>query len=115
MADAFNTQEYHPTLVITNALGAAAPVDGVPVWASSDSTVIDVVAAADGMSAVAACVAPGVARLTATADADMGAGVATLTIVSEDINVTLDPANQASVMTMTLGAAVPKGTPVVLV
>jgi hypothetical protein len=112
MADALNTQEYHPTLVITNAAGAPAPVDGAPVWASSDETVISVVAAAGGMSAVAACVAPGVARLTASADADMGTGVTTLTIVSEDINVTLDPANQASVMTMTLGTPVAKGTPV---
>ena len=108
MATAFNTQQFDATLAITNAAGAAATVDGVPVWASSDATVLTVTAAADGMSAIIPCVAPGTARVTVTADADMGAGIVTITGVSEDIVVTLDPANAASVVTLTLGPAVAK-------
>ena len=108
MADALNTQQFNAALSITNAAGQPAPVDGVPVWASSDETVLAVTAAADGMSAVVACVAPGTARVTVNADADMGAGTVNITGVSEDINVTVDPANQASIVSITLGAPVPK-------
>jgi len=92
------------TLAITNAAGNPATVDGVPVWASSDETVIVAAAAADGMSAVITTVAPGTARVTVTADADLGAGTTTLTGVTEDLVVTLGPSSQASVMTLTLGA-----------
>jgi len=109
MADLTTAQQFAPTLSITNAHGNPAPVDGVPVWATSDATVITVTAAADGMSAVVSSVAPGgPARVTVTADADTGAGVATITGVSDDINVTLDPSDQASVMSITLGPAMPK-------
>jgi hypothetical protein len=109
MADLTTAEQFNPTLVITNTAGDPAPVDGVPVWATSDATVISVTAAADGMSAVVASVAPGgPARVTVTADADLGTGVTTITGVSEDINVTQDPASMASVMTINLGPAVPK-------
>jgi hypothetical protein len=108
MASMNTSQQVSATLAITNAAGAAAPVDGVPVWASSDETVVSLTVAADGMSAVAPAVAPGTARITVTADADLGAGVVTITGVSEDIIVVVDPANLASVMTLTLGPAVPK-------
>jgi hypothetical protein len=54
-------------------------VDGVPVWASSDETVVTVAPAADGMSAVASGVAPGTGRVVVTADADLGAGVTNIT------------------------------------
>jgi len=67
--------------------GKPALVDGVPVWASSDETVITVTAASDGMSAVAVGVAPGSARVVVTADADLGAGVTDLT-GTLDFNVT---------------------------
>lgn len=108
MADAFNTQQFNATLTITNAAGQPAPVDGTPVWASSDETVLAVVAGPDGMTCVVACVAPGIARVTVTVDADLGVGTTTITGVSEDINVTLDPANLASIVSITLGAPVPK-------
>jgi hypothetical protein len=108
MANLNTSQQVPATLAITNAAGQPAPVDGVPVWASSDETVILVTPAADGMSAVAAAVAPGTGRITVTADADTGAGVTTITGVSEDIIVVVDPANAASIMTLTLGAPVPK-------
>lgn len=114
----FNTSQQCPvTLVITNAAGNPAQVQGAPTWATSDATVITVTPAADGMSAVVASVAPGgPARITVSADADLGAGVSTITGVSEDITIVEDPANQASVMTLTLGApeakpAAPPATP----
>ena len=80
-----------------------AKVDGVPVWASSDETVLLVTPAVDGMSAVVDTVAPGTARITVTADADLGAGVKTLTGVSEDIVVELGTLGMASTMTLSLG------------
>jgi hypothetical protein len=108
MADLTTAQQFNVTLTITDTAGNPAPVDGVPVWATSDATVVAVTAAADGMSAVAPGIAAGVARLTVTADADLGSGVQTITGVSEDINVTIDPSQMASVMTLNLGAPVPK-------
>ena len=95
-------------LTITNAAGAPAAVDGVPVWASSDETVLRATAAADGMSGVVDTVGPGTARISITADADLGAGTTTITGVSEDVIVTLGPSAQASVMTLNLGAPVAK-------
>lgn len=82
-----------------------ARVDGVPVWASSDETVLKVTPADDGMSALIETVAPGgPARVTVTGDADLGEGVLTLTGVTEDINVAQGPAGQATTFTLGLTA-----------
>lgn len=104
------TDQHFPTvsLSIKNARGQDAPVDGVPVWASSDETVLTVTAAGDGMSAVVDTVGPGTARISVTADADVGAGVVEIVGVSEDVNVTIGPNTQASVMTLDLGAPAEK-------
>jgi hypothetical protein len=96
------------TLAITNNRGQPAPVDGVPLWASSDETIIMVTPSGDGMSAVIDTVANGTARVTVTADADLGAGTVSLTGVSEDIVVTIGPNSLASVMTLSLGAPADK-------
>jgi hypothetical protein len=57
-------------------MGNMTTVDGIPVWASSDETVMTVVAADDGMSAVVSAAGPlGQAQLSLTADARMGADV----------------------------------------
>lgn len=95
-------------LTITDKGGKPAKVDGVPVWASSDATVLAVTPAADGMSAVVDTVAVGTARVSVKADADMGAGVMEITGVSEDVNVTLGTAHQASMMVLSLGSPVDK-------
>jgi hypothetical protein len=109
MADITTDQNYpNVVLTITNSAGNPAPVDGVPVWASSDPTVISVTPNPDGMSALIDTVAPGVGRVTVTADADTGAGVVTLTGVTEDINVTQGTSGQATLMTLELGAPVDK-------
>lgn len=89
------------TLTITDSKGRPAAVDGVPVWASSDDTVLAVTPAADGMSAAVDTVAPGTARVTVSADADLGAGTVPITGVSEDVNVT--SGNVASVVSLSLG------------
>jgi hypothetical protein len=109
MAD-INTDQSYPNvaLAITDTKGRVARVDGVPVWASSDETVLTVVPAADGMSAAVDTVAPGVARITVTADADLGEGVIEITGVSEDVNVVLGPSSQATTLALNLGEPVAK-------
>jgi len=107
--DAFTGQIFkdaagnNPSLTITNAAGAPAAVDGAPVWGSSDDTVLSVVAAADGMSAEIRTVGTGTARISGSADADLGSGVVPLTFVSEDVVVTTNPNAMASVVTLSLG------------
>jgi hypothetical protein len=59
--------------------GNPATVDGMPVWASSDDTILSVIASADGMSATVSAVGPaGQAQVSVTADADLGAGTVEL-------------------------------------
>lgn len=109
MADITTDQRYdNVSIAITNSRGDPASVDGAPVWASSDETVLTVTAAADGMSAVVDTVAPGTARISVTADADLGAGTRTITGVSEDVNVTLGASSQASNFQFTFGPPVDK-------
>jgi hypothetical protein len=97
-------------LVITDANGAPAAVDGAPVWTSSDETVVVAVASADGLTGTINSVAVGTARVTVTADADLGSGVVPLSFTFEDINVTLDPRDvpMAANITAVLPAAVDK-------
>jgi hypothetical protein len=109
MAD-INTDQNFPNaaLAITDARGRPAKVEGVPVWASSDETVLSVTAAADGMSAVVDTVAAGTARITVSADADLGAGVVEITGVSEDVNVTIGPGSTATTIALNLGTPADK-------
>jgi hypothetical protein len=89
-----------------------AVVDGVPVWASSDETVIRATVNADGMGGNVEGVAEGgPARIVVTCDADMGAGFIPVVITSEDVTVTRDTSQQAFSGTLTFGPPVPK-TPV---
>lgn len=109
-----NTSQMIPvTLAFFLADGTtpAAVQAGSIVWATSDATVVtatpDATDASTGfISAVAVSVAP--ARVTFTADADLGAGVVTITGVTEDIDVTQDPATLAQSIRITLGAPVAK-------
>jgi hypothetical protein len=90
------------TLKITDAQGRDAVVDGVPVWASSDETVLSVMAEADGMTATISSVAAGMARVSVSADAKIGAGVKPITGATEDITVTAG--SEAANLTLTLPA-----------
>lgn len=103
------TTDEHFAAVVLSIFAAdgttPATVQGVPVWASSDETIIRVVENADGMGGSVETVAPGgPVRVTVSADADMGAGVVTITGVSEDITVT-PGVPVAAVMKLDLGAA----------
>lgn len=104
MATTITTDQFYENvqLVIKDKHGNPALVDGVPVWASSDETVLSVTPAPDGMSALKIdTVATGVARVTVTADADLGAGVKPITGVSPDVTVTEGDSFQASVFEFT--------------
>ena len=106
-----NTDQYFPDvkLVILDSKGRPARVDGIPVWASSDETVLHIVPAGDGMSAVVHTVAPGgPARISISADADLGAGVQEITGVSEDVNVSQGPSSIAATITLDLGTPAEK-------
>lgn len=108
-----STDQFYPSVALSAAdsAGNAAPLFGVPVWASSDETVLTVQLAADGMSAAIMTVAPGLARISVTAEGDPTPGVDTLTGVSEDVTVTLGPSHEAKVLTLALGAPANKVTP----
>jgi hypothetical protein len=88
-----------------DAAGNPAALDGAPVWTSTDPSVLDVVASADGLSAVATAVGPlGTAQISVLADADLGAGVITITGVL-DVQVM---ASQAVSFSITPAAPEPK-------
>jgi hypothetical protein len=96
----------HASIKITDDAGNPARVDGVPVWSSSDESVLKAVAAADGMTALVDTVGPGVdAHVTATADADLGAGVVPLVVVFPTVTVL---AGTATVITGDLGTPADK-------
>jgi hypothetical protein len=107
---AINTDQHFPSVVLSilDSAGRPATVDGIPVWASSDETVITVIPTADGMGAAIETVAPGTARVTVSVDADMGEGIVELTGVTEDIVVSIGPSHQATTLTLTLGEPVAK-------
>jgi hypothetical protein len=109
-----STDQFYPSVALsaTDAAGNAAPLFGVPVWASSDATVLTVQAAADGMSAVIMTVAPGgPARVSVSAEGDPTVGVDTITGVTEDITVTLGASSQARTLTLALGTPADKTPP----
>ena len=67
--------------------GNPAKVDGLTSWASTDSTLLTLQVSPDSMSAQCVSVGPiGPVQVQATADADMGTGVQTITATC-DINI----------------------------
>jgi hypothetical protein len=87
------------SVVFEDDHGNPASVDGVPVWTSSDITILTVVAAADGMSCVVTAVGPdGSATVAMTANANMDpTGVAIPVAGSLAITVVSGAAAQALV------------------
>lgn len=79
MLNLTDTQQATLSIQPVDKKGNPAPVDGVPVWASSNTEVLTVEPAADGMSAVAKAVGPlGSAVVSVKVDADLGSGVTEL-------------------------------------
>lgn len=95
-----NNKKVTLTLEPRDSKGALAQIEGVPEWASSDANVAAINPAADGLTASAVAGAAGTATITATADADLGAGVTSIT-GTLDIEVT---AGQATGLTIVPGA-----------
>lgn len=64
--------------------GNPAMVEGAPEWGTSDSAILEVEVAPDGMSAVLVAQGPlGHGQVTVVADADLGAGVVPITGILE--------------------------------
>jgi hypothetical protein len=106
-------------VTFTNAAGAPAQVQpGSVVWASSDATQLIVTPSADGLtgnvvdtvaaSPIDADGNPITARVSCSADADLGNGVVTITLTSEDVTVTQGPSSMATSGTIAFGAPVAK-------
>lgn len=88
--------EVDVTVTFTDDLGNAASVDGAPTWVAS-GTAFTVLPVADGMAAViqgTGEIIGETAILTMTADADLGAGVVTVTR-SEDLQLVSGTAAEA--------------------
>lgn len=82
-----DTQQVPLTAAFEDKAGNPANVDGAPVWSSSDTTVLTVAAAADGLSATAVATGKlGPAQVSVTADADLGSGT---TSISGVLDVTV--------------------------
>lgn len=97
-----NSQQATASITPVDKKGQPASVDGIPVWASSDETIITVEPAVDGMSALVKAVGPlGSANVSVTADADLGTGV---TSIFGTLAVTITQ-GQAVGITITLGEA----------
>jgi hypothetical protein len=74
-------QEVPVAIAFADDHGNAATVDAAPVWAASDVTILSVVAAADGMSAVVAAVGPdGQAQVSVSATSGGAPIVGTLDV-----------------------------------
>lgn len=86
-----------------DAKGNPAALDGVPDWSSSDPSVVEVLPAVDGLSAVARAVGPvGSAQVNVTADARIGPDVVA-------ISGTLDVTVQAGeAVTLGIGTGTPE-------
>ncbi len=68
------------TIRPVDARGNPAPVEGAPTWGLSDPALLDLQVAADGLSATVLARGPlGTGQVRVDADADLGAGVQTIT------------------------------------
>ena len=105
MATMNSSQRFSVTVSTPRADGTEADVQNM-VWASSDETIVTVAMDAGGKTGFVNAVAASdnTARVVMTCDADLGAGVLTLTGTSEDITVTQDPATQAQSISIVFGA-----------
>jgi hypothetical protein len=84
--------------------GNPAAVQGTPVWASSDETVVTLQVAEGGMSAVAVSHLAGAARVLVEADADLGDGVKP---INGSLEIEVTP-GVAAAITITAGEPTPK-------
>lgn len=82
-----DSQDCPLSVAFVDKKGQAAPVDGAAQWLTSNSEVIALAPADDGLSCVISAVGPlGTATVSVTADADLGDGV---TSISGSVDVTV--------------------------
>jgi hypothetical protein len=75
-----DTQKVSASIQPVDVHGHPALVDGIPVWTTSDPTLLEVVPSLDGMNAeILASGEIGIGQVIVEADADLGEGVVTLT------------------------------------
>jgi hypothetical protein len=102
-------QQVELSVAPVDAVGNPAPLDGKPTWAVSDDTILVLQVSDDGLKAVAVTTNKlGTCQVSVTADADLGAGVTTLT-GTQDVEV---KASQAVGLGMAAGAPTDKAPPV---
>lgn len=106
----FTTEQTLPvTFSIKDGRGRPASVDGDPVTASSDATVVTVdtpVRAGSDWTFNVMSVAPGTARVSVTADANLNPDETTEIVGFLDVEVTLDPRTGARVVELVAGTPV---------
>jgi hypothetical protein len=80
------------TIKPKDARGNDAPIDGAPVWSTSNSELVTLTPSADGLSCTVTPVGPlGTCTISVTGDADLGPGVKAFT-GSRDVMITGDGA-----------------------
>ncbi len=100
-----NAQKVTATLAPLDQYGNPARIDGVPEWNNSDATIVELVPAADGLTAVVTTLGPlGTVQITATADADLGQGVRPIT---QQADIQVEP-SEAVTLGIKFGAPEPK-------
>lgn len=97
-----NAQKVPLSIQPLDQYGNPARVDGVPVWNNSDEALGTLTVAADGLSAEYSTLGPiGTAQVSVTADADLGAGVRSLT---GTLDIQVEP---SEAVTLNIAAGVP--------
>lgn len=100
-----NAQKVTASCEPTDQYGNPARIDGIPTWNNSDPTIVQLDVAANGLTAVVTALGPlGTAQISATVDADLGAGVRTISQTA-DIQV---EASEAVSLAIKFGAPEPK-------
>lgn len=79
------TQQFDVTITPVTRTGKPAPVDGDPVWASSNEAAATVIPKPGTLSATVVAQAVGDYSISASVDADLGAGVTTIVGVDSGV------------------------------
>ena len=97
-----DVQKVDLSVTPVDARGNPGVLDGVPVWSTSDDTLVDVTPSDDGLSATIVAKGPlGTCQISVTADADLGEGVKEIAGVL-DIEI-----KGSATVSLNIGAGIP--------
>lgn len=96
-----STQQVEVHISPVDAKGHSAPVDGVPLWDTSNPGVAEVVPTSDGLGALIVAQGPGMTQVSVSVDTRMGEAV---NLITGALDVTVTPAEAVAV-------AIVPGTP----